>query len=201
VSVVAKDKGGSGNFPPLPTGLMPALCVDIVDLGILETPFLDERTGQKQKKHQIQVVWQLHEEDEDGNTILRNDGKPFTMAKFYTLSLNEKANLRKDLDSWRGVPFTDEELEEGFDVERLLGVSCKLNLVAYKNAKGEDRVKVSAVAKPSKRDPQVTLDPDFVREKDTPGGRDVRSPKAGKAPKPPVEDRDEEEDEDDDLPF
>ena len=65
-------------------------------------------------------MWQI---DED-----RDDGKPFHVQKRYTLSLHEKAGLRKDLESWRGKPFSDTELQ-GFDVENLLGVAAMLNIV------------------------------------------------------------------------
>jgi hypothetical protein len=50
------------------------------------------------------------------------------VSKFYTLSLSDKANLRKDLESWRGKQFTDAELE-GFELKNLVGANCYLNLV------------------------------------------------------------------------
>jgi hypothetical protein len=178
VGIMAKDKGGSGDFTPPPTGLHNALCVDVIDLGENESPFRDDQ-GRTRIVHQIQIVWQLHNEDEDGEPLTRNDGKSFRISKFYTLSLNEKANLRKDLDSWRGVPFTEEELSDGFDVEKLIGVQCKLNLITKKNQKGEDRVVVASIARPSKRDPQITVEKGFAREMNVPGGRDMRSPPKG----------------------
>jgi len=41
--------------------------------------------------------------------------------------LHEKSALRKDLESWRGKKFTRDE-EMGFDIERLIGVNCLLNI-------------------------------------------------------------------------
>jgi hypothetical protein len=51
------------------------------------------------------------------------DGRPFAMFKNYTLSWSEKANLRLDLQSWRGKPFTQEEMRR-FDLETILGAWC-----------------------------------------------------------------------------
>ena len=42
--------------------------------------------------------------------------------------MNEKANLRHHLDSWRGKAFTDEEAE-AFDVSTVLGKPCMLTVM------------------------------------------------------------------------
>ena len=109
------ESGGTGNFEPAPEGVHQAVCVDVIDLGLLEVTW----AGQTKKQHKILISWQLDE--------ARDDGKPFLVSKRYTLSLNEKANLRKDLESWRGRKFTLEE-EMGFDVESILGANCLLNV-------------------------------------------------------------------------
>jgi hypothetical protein len=51
-----------------------------------------------------------------------------------TLSLGEKAKLRKFLEKWRGQPFTHEELQ-GFDISKLVGQPCQA-LVTH-STKGE----------------------------------------------------------------
>lgn len=114
-------KAQASNFMPPPPGTHAAVCVDIVDLGMLEVSF----GGKNKKQHKIRVVWQLAE--------VRHDNKPFEASKRYTLSLHEKAALRKDLESWRGRPFTAEELE-GFDLEKLLGAAALLNIIEEKKA-------------------------------------------------------------------
>jgi hypothetical protein len=42
--------------------------------------------------------------------------------------MNEKSNLRKDLKSWRGKDFTEEEARS-FDITKLLGAPCMLNII------------------------------------------------------------------------
>jgi hypothetical protein len=116
MAIIAKASGDGQSFQPAPEGTHQAVCVDVVDKGLLETTW----QGVVSKKHKIDVAWQIGEN--------REDGKPFLVFKRYTLSLGEKANLRKDLESWRGKKFTREE-EAGFDVEMLIGANCLLNIL------------------------------------------------------------------------
>jgi hypothetical protein len=51
------------------------------------------------------------------------------IAKQFTLSLNEKANLRADLASWRGRDFTPEEIR-GFDLKNILGHWAMISVTA-----------------------------------------------------------------------
>jgi hypothetical protein len=77
--------------------------------------------GKTKRQHKIRVVWQVDVDHPDLH-------KPLLVHKRYTCSLDEKATLRKDLESWRGRPFTEDELN-GFDLDVLIGVSCQLNVV------------------------------------------------------------------------
>jgi hypothetical protein len=100
-------------YTPASEGLHAAVCCDVVDRGIQETPW--------GKKHKCQISWQIEELNPD--TARRQ-----VISKFYTVSLHEKAALRKDLETWRGRKFTEEELN-GFDLEKLLGVNCQIQVV------------------------------------------------------------------------
>src|SRR5689334_6354597 len=115
MAIMASAKGGQ-DFAPAPAGTHAAVCCDVIDLGMLEVTF----GGKTKSQHKVNIVWQIEE--------LRDDGKPFNVRKRYTLSLHEKASLRKDLESWRGKAFTAEELA-GFDLEALIGVGCMLNII------------------------------------------------------------------------
>jgi hypothetical protein len=53
--------------------------------------------------------------------------------------MNEKANLRAFLTSWRGKAFTEEEASE-FDVTKLLGVPCLLNVIHKQGRKDPTKV-------------------------------------------------------------
>lgn len=117
--IIAKSSGGDVDFIPAPSGTHSAVCVDVVDLGMLKTSF----AGKDKQQHKIYVVWQIAED--------MPDGKPFTVRKRYTLSLFDMAALRKDLESWRGKAFQEDELE-GWDVEKVIGIPCMLNVLQEK---------------------------------------------------------------------
>lgn len=74
------------------------------------------------------------------------DGKPAPMQiqREYTLSLNEKANLRHDLQSWRGREFTATELD-GFQVTTVVGAPCMLNVIHKTTAKKNIYAAISSI--------------------------------------------------------
>jgi hypothetical protein len=117
MAIIATAGGDSATFTPAPEGVHQAVCVDVIDKGMVETKGFDGKPPRK--KHMVSIAWQIDE--------VRDDGKRFLVYRRYTLSLNEKASLRKDLESWRGRKFTRDE-EMGFDVEKLIGVNCMLNI-------------------------------------------------------------------------
>lgn len=131
MAIIATNTGG-GDFEKAPTGTQQAVCTFVFDIGHQR----GEYAGEEIIKHKIIVCWESIEKMTTGEYA----GKPFMLSKYYTLSLHEKSNLRKDLESWRGKTFTEDELN-GFDVERLVGANCLLNVVATE----KDKRKISAI--------------------------------------------------------
>jgi len=123
------DTGG-GDFEQPPVGTHIARCVKIIDIGTQR----GEYQGKANIRRQCIIGWELPNE-----LLSEGDyaGKPFTVSRFYTASLSEKANLRKDLENWRGRSFTEEELN-GFEAKNILGKPCMLALTP--NDKGKVRV-------------------------------------------------------------
>ena len=114
-------------FEQVPPGTHKARCIKVIDLGTQR----NEWDGIVTWKEQVLVIWELPE-------LLRN-GIPQTISKFYNLSLHEKANLRIDLVSWRGREFTAEE-KQAFDIAKLVGVPCQLNVIDRNGKTKVDRV-------------------------------------------------------------
>jgi hypothetical protein len=127
--VIAKEEK---NYEAIPTGMQQAVCAMVCDIGTHK----GEYQGKETTRHQVVIIWELDEKKTEGQFA----GEPFQMSKFYTLSLGEKANLRKDLESWRGKPFTAEELQ-GFDLENLVGANCFLNVIEDK-----EKQRIAAIA-------------------------------------------------------
>jgi len=123
------DTGG-GDFEQPPVGTHVARCIKIIDIGTQK----GEYQGKVTIRRQVIIGWELPNAlMEDGDYA----GKPFVVSKFYTASLSDKANLRKDLANWRGRDFTEEELR-GFESNNILGKPCMLSLTT--NEKGKVRV-------------------------------------------------------------
>lgn len=130
MAFIATDAGG-GSFKRVPSGAYIGRCYSLIDLG---TQLTSGQYGEK-LQHKIQIGWELFGEDEQGNPLTVDvDGKemPMTIKKSYTVSLHEKAGLRKDLAAWRGRDFTDEEAK-AFDVSKLLGAYCMVNITTSEN--------------------------------------------------------------------
>lgn len=130
--MLIKDSGGV-TFEQAPVGTHVARCIKLIDLGTQTGEYL----GQATKKRQLLVSWELP------NALMTTGefkGKPFSASKFYTMSLNEKSALRKDLVTWRGREFTPDELN-GFEAKNILGKPCMISITLNQNGKA----KVSAV--------------------------------------------------------
>lgn len=136
-------------YVPPPEGMRQACCVDVVDLGIVETNF--------GKKDSVRITWELD--------VDMDDGRPFIISRRYAKSLHEKSSLHKDLKSWRGRAFTPEELA-GFDLEKLIGVPCQI-LVQHEERDGVPYGNIAAITKAEKTH---WLKPSgkYVRVKDRP---------------------------------
>lgn len=124
----ASDSGE--HFEQAPAGNHIARCIRLVDLGTQRS----EYQGKPIVRNQVLITWELCGE-------MMEDGKPFSVSRFYTNSLNEKANLRPDLESWRGRAFSPEELVK-FDLQSILGKPCMLNVVHSDKGKAQ----VSSIA-------------------------------------------------------
>jgi len=112
--LTAKNEGGERIV--IPAGTHVARCYGIIDLGTQYS----ERFGSSTRK--VQIQWELPNE-------LMDDGRPLAISKRYTLSVNEKANLRKDLESWLGRGITIEEEKNGFALGGMLGAPCLLSVI------------------------------------------------------------------------
>lgn len=122
MSLIVEDTGG--NFEKCPSGMHLARCYRIIDLGTQKSEYM----GQTKYLHKVMLGWEIHGMNDDGSPIKMQDGRPFSIFKNYTMSWSEKANLRLDLQSWRGKPFTQEELRR-FDLKNVLGAFCMVNVI------------------------------------------------------------------------
>lgn len=136
--IVSENAGGS-TFTPCPPGSYLARCVRLVDMGTQQT----EYQGETKSARKVLLAFEVLDAD-----TRRDDGEPFVLSKRYTLSLHEKAALRKELASWRGRDFTPEELK-GFDLRNILGKDCFVSVVG--STKGDRTFSnIASIMKPPK---------------------------------------------------
>ena len=121
-------------FKIAPTGSHLARLYRIIDLGTQKSEYM----GKVNMLRKVKFFWELH-----GDDLKTDDGKPLIQTRNYTLSLGEKASLRKDLESWRGKSFTDDELR-GFDLTNLLDKWCMIT-VQHRESNGKSYADAVAV--------------------------------------------------------
>lgn len=137
MAIIAENKGGS-DFEPIAAGAYAARCFSMVHVGTLEESF----EGVPKIQNKIRLAWELPTElkvfkEENGE-------QPFFVSKDFTLSMHEKASLRKYLEAWRGKSFTDEEAKS-FDVTKLLGKECLISII-HEVKKEKTYAKISSVS-------------------------------------------------------
>lgn len=119
MTILAKASDKEFEKFPLPDeGTVQAVCAGVWDLGMQKTVY----NGTEKIQHKVVIAWEINQMIDAPES--EYNGKPYMLSKTYTLSLFENARLRHDLESWRGKPFTEDQINEGFDVEKLYGVNC-----------------------------------------------------------------------------
>lgn len=139
--IIAKQSPNTGgDFKLPPAGSFIARLYRIIDIGTQTTEWM----GKKKMQRKIITMFELHGEDNDGQPLQTAEGKPLIVSKRYTLSLDEKATLRKDLEAWRGKAFTQAELD-GFNLEVLLGKCCMVN-VTHSTYDGKEYANIANIS-------------------------------------------------------
>lgn len=136
MSIIAENNGTA--FVLMPAGNHLARCYAMVHIGTIK-----EETGiyAGKEANKVRISWETPHECHDFGKGL----EPFVIHKEFTLSMNEKATLRKMLEAWRGQPFTEDQAK-AFDITKLLGVPCMLNVIHKKSSKGNDYADIASIA-------------------------------------------------------
>ena len=164
---------------PADEGLWSAVCVEVHDLGEVETTF----KGQTKMVHKVLLGWEI--DNLDPKTKKRQ-----VAYRRFTLSVGSKANLYKFINTWRGKPLTEDEMK-GFDVKKLLGAPCQLQIVHFHKEDGSGvYANVDAALPLAKGMKKLAASGEYVRMKDRDTYRSAPASKPAAATDP-----------DDDLPF
>jgi hypothetical protein len=123
----------------VPAGNQVARCYSMVHLGTN----IEEYMGEKKAMNKVRISWELPEEMRVFDEA--KGEQPMSISKEYTLSMFEKANLRKELEGWRGKGFTEEEAKV-FDITKLLGKSCLLNIIHKTSKSGNEYAVINSIS-------------------------------------------------------
>lgn len=120
MAIIAKNSGTPREL--IPAGNYVARAYSFLHIGTV----IENFQGESKLQNKVRIGWELPTElkvfkEENGE-------QPLVISKEYSLSMNEKANLRKMLASWRGKDFSEDEAK-GFDITKLVGVPCMLNII------------------------------------------------------------------------
>jgi hypothetical protein len=149
-NMILQSNVGS-DYKPHPEGIHPAVCVDVIDLGLQQTEF----QGQLRMTPKVKVVFESEQKLEDGRNC--------TISRNFTASLNTKAKLAEFLGKWRGRPVVPGET---IDLGKLIGVSCTLVISHQQNVAGKIYAAIDAVSKPTKKlVPSGYYDPTAARKR------------------------------------
>lgn len=191
-------KGSDAKYKSHPEGQYVGVCVDAIDLGENVETF----AGQPSKlAHKCALVFRTGERNEQ-------TGEYIDIGREFTVSMSEKANLRKFLEQWRGKPYTAEQVEAGVPLHKLVNQPGLLQ-VAHKTSANQRTYALiqSCVGVPMQMAGGIGTYPDYQRadyweEKKRAYAEAVRKYRADQGP--PVDDDDFPaplHDEDDGLPF
>lgn len=146
MSLTISEKKEGSSVPMLEPGTYPAVCSMLVDLG------LQYNENWKTSARKVAIGWEII-----GETVMvGGEEQPRTFSKIYTASLNEKATLRRDLNAWRGRPFTDAELA-AFDLKSIVGTPCLLTIIHNTGSNGNTYANLAGIASLPRNFPKPSL--------------------------------------------
>jgi hypothetical protein len=150
MAINAKNSGTPREL--VPAGNYIARCYKMIEIGTVTENILG-KTATLQK---VRIGWELPTETKVFDQA--KGEQPLVIDQEYSLYMSTKSNLRKMLESWRGQAFTEAEAE-CFDITKLIGKPCMLNIIHKTSGKGntyEQIAGVTAVPKGITVPPQIT---------------------------------------------
>lgn len=196
----------STTFTPMQAGAYAARCYSMIQIGTVTETIL----GEDKTLHKVRLSFEYPTElkvfkEENGE-------QPYVISKEFTLSMHEKASLRKFLESWRGKSFTEDQAKK-FDITALLGIQCMINVIHKVAKNGNTYAEIASISPlpkgmmcPEPINKQLVLSydsfdtnifdslPDYIKDK-------MRASKEFKALSNPNHIDTPSEDDSDNLPF
>jgi hypothetical protein len=141
----------TSNYVPHPEGVHPAVCLDVIDLGMQTLSF----QGESRVVPRIRLVFE--------SEATTPDGKRCSISRSFTASLHQKSKLSEFISKWRGRAV---QPGEKIDLDRMIGACCTLVVGHRSAADGSPYACIDAISKPTRKvTPSGTYDPKAARER------------------------------------
>jgi hypothetical protein len=148
-------RGSESKFRPHNEGQFVGQCVDVIDLG---EKVQDFPGTPKYLAPTCALVFRTGERNEQ-------TGECIDIAREFTVSMGDKANLRKFLEQWRGKPYTSDQIKEGVPLHKLTSNHGLLTVAHKQSGAGKTYANITAcVGIPKQMQSAVTSYTDYVRD-------------------------------------
>ncbi len=127
------------SYTPAPAGSHVARCFQFIQIGTVQ----EEYMGKPKMMNKVRLSFELPNEKKSWKE--GEPEKPWVIHQKYTLSMAEKANLRKLIEGIIGTTLTDEEAF-AFDTESLVGKACIVNIKHKTSTAGNVRAEIASTA-------------------------------------------------------
>lgn len=136
--IIAENNGG-GSRVLISAGTHVARCYGMVEVGTITEDIM----GESKTAKKVRVSWEFPNE-----LHIFDDSKgpqPLAIHKEFTLSMHEKASLRKYLESWRGKQYTEADAKR-VDVSKLIGAPCMITVMHKVSKSGNTYAEITGIA-------------------------------------------------------
>lgn len=124
-------RGSDSKFKPHEPGQFSAICCDVIDLGDKVESFQNQPA---KLTHKCALVFITRSETGEAGEISRE----------FTVSMGEKANLRKFLEQWRGRKYDQDQVEQGVPLHKLEGQTALITVANETSKQGKTYANITA---------------------------------------------------------
>ena len=128
-------QASASKFKPHPEGTLAAVCVDVIDLG----KKVDEWQGTTRILPKCALVFMT-------GKINAETGEHHDVSIEHTVSMGDKANLRRFLESWRGKKYTEDQAQKGVPIHKLVGQSGLITVEHHQSKQGRTYARILSVS-------------------------------------------------------
>ena len=112
MSFITANNGPSSNSgPKCPEGRWPATCTKLEDKGDKDVTY----DGKTKRQRRLMLVFEVSAKNTKCEVT-----RTYNWSRFKAADTGRMAELRRDIESWRGVPFESDDAADNFDLQKVV---------------------------------------------------------------------------------